>query len=64
VPWAKHHLLCSNDLQVLDARDPLGTRCRFLEHHIRKHLRHKHIILLLNKCDLVSSSSSLFGSHT
>ena len=42
--------------QVLDARDPNGTRCNFLEQHIRKHLRHKHIILLLNKCDLVSLS--------
>jgi ribosome biogenesis GTPase A len=40
--------------QVLDARDPLGTRCRFLEQHVRKHLRHKHMLLLLNKCDLVS----------
>lgn len=41
-------------VQVLDARDPNGTRCFFLEQHIRKHLRHKHLILLLNKCDLVS----------
>ena len=39
--------------QVLDARDPLGTRCRYLEHHLRKHARHKHLLLLLNKCDLV-----------
>ncbi len=46
-------------LQVLDARDPNGTRCPFLEQHIRKHLRHKHIILLLNKCDLVSCSTSV-----
>lgn len=40
--------------QVLDARDPEGTRCRFLEQHIRKNARHKHLLLLLNKCDLVS----------
>jgi len=39
--------------QVLDARDPLGTRCRYLEQHLRKHARHKHMLLLLNKCDLV-----------
>lgn len=39
--------------QVLDARDPLGTRCRYLEHHLRKNARHKHLLLLLNKCDLV-----------
>ena len=39
--------------QVLDARDPLGTRSRFLEHHLRNNAKHKHMILLLNKCDLV-----------
>ncbi len=43
-------------LQVLDARDPMGTRCRFLEQHIRKNLRHKHLLLLLNKCDLVGGT--------
>ena len=41
-------------IQVLDARDPQGTRCRFLEQHLRKNARHKHLLLLLNKCDLVS----------
>jgi hypothetical protein len=40
--------------QVLDARDPEGTRCKFIEQHIRKNARHKHLLLLLNKCDLVS----------
>ena len=42
-------------VQVLDARDPLGTRCRHLEHHLKKDAmkRHKHVILLLNKVDLV-----------
>ena len=40
--------------QVLDARDPLGTRCRHLEQHLKKNARHKHLLLLLNKCDLVS----------
>lgn len=39
--------------QVLDARDPEGTRCRFLENHIKRNARHKHLLLLLNKCDLV-----------
>ena len=46
-------------LQVLDARDPLGTRSRHLEHHLKRDAKHKHMILLLNKCDLVSASSSL-----
>ena len=40
-------------IQVLDARDPMGTRSRHIEHHLRKNARHKHMILLLNKCDLV-----------
>ncbi|KAK9077498.1 hypothetical protein SSX86_005835 [Deinandra increscens subsp. villosa] len=39
-------------IQVLDARDPLGTRCYHLEKHIKEHCKHKHMILLLNKCDL------------
>ena len=39
---------------MLDARDPLGTRSRHLESHLKKDAKHKHMILLLNKCDLVS----------
>ena len=45
-------------LQVLDARDPVGTRCKHLEQHLRKNAQHKHMLLLLNKCDLVSLPSS------
>ncbi|GKA74155.1 MLO-like protein 11 [Tanacetum coccineum] len=37
---------------VLDARDPQGTRCYHLEKHLKEHCKHKHMILLLNKCDL------------
>ena len=40
-------------IQVLDARDPQGTRCRHLEQHLKKNARHKHLLLLINKCDLV-----------
>lgn len=41
-------------IQVLDARDPMGTRCRRVERELKgKERRHKHMILLLNKCDLV-----------
>lgn len=40
-------------VQVLDARDPLGTRSRHVEEHLRKDARHKHLIFVLNKCDLV-----------
>ena len=39
---------------MLDARDPIGTRSRHLEQHLKKEARQKHMILLLNKCDLVS----------
>lgn len=40
-------------MKVLDARDPNGTRCKHLEQHLKKNARHKHLLLLLNKCDLV-----------
>ncbi|XP_073102405.1 nuclear/nucleolar GTPase 2 [Elaeis guineensis] len=40
-------------VQVLDARDPQGTRCYHLEKHLKENCKHKHMILLLNKCDLV-----------
>ena len=40
-------------LHVLDARDPLGTRCLSVEKYIREEAPHKHLIYLLNKCDLV-----------
>lgn len=38
---------------ILDSRDPLGTRSYHLENHIKKNCPHKHIVLLLNKCDLI-----------
>merc|ERR1740115_424833 len=38
---------------VLDARDPMGTRCQTLEREIRKNCPGKHIVLLLNKVDLI-----------
>lgn len=40
-------------IHVLDARDPLGTRCRSVETYLKKEAPHKHLIFLLNKCDLV-----------
>ena len=60
--WGElYKVLDSSDVvvQVLDARDPAGTRCRFLEQHLRANARHKHLILLLNKVDLVSFRVSL-----
>jgi len=43
-------------IHVLDARDPLGTRCRSVEKYIREEAPHKHLLFVLNKCDLVPTS--------
>lgn len=40
-------------IHVLDARDPLGTRCESVEKYIKEECPHKHLIYVLNKCDLV-----------
>lgn len=40
-------------IHVLHARDPLGTRCRSVEKYIREEAPHKHLVFVLNKCDLV-----------
>lgn len=36
-------------IQVIDARDPQGTRCYHLEKHLKENCKHKHLVLLLNK---------------
>lgn len=40
-------------LEVLDARDPLGSRSPQLEHYVNSLNRNKRIVLVLNKIDLV-----------
>lgn len=40
-------------IHVLDARNPLGTRCESVEKYIREECPHKHLIYVLNKCDLI-----------
>ncbi|KAL9061110.1 MAG: hypothetical protein Q9162_000255 [Coniocarpon cinnabarinum] len=40
-------------IQVLDARDPEGTRCHHVEKYMKTEAPHKHLLLILNKCDLV-----------
>ncbi|RYP73236.1 hypothetical protein DL769_004256 [Monosporascus sp. CRB-8-3] len=46
-------------IHVLDARDPLGTRCRSVEKYLKTEAPHKHLIFVLNKCDLVPTSVAL-----
>lgn len=40
-------------VQVLDARDPQGTRSLALEEHLKKNCPHKHMMFLINKADLI-----------
>lgn len=40
-------------LQILDARDPLGTRSAHIEKYLRTEKPYKHLIFILNKVDLV-----------
>ena len=40
-------------IQVLDARDPMGTRSKPIEQFLKKEKPHKHLVFVLNKCDLV-----------
>lgn len=43
-------------IHVLDAREPEGTRCRSIEKYIREEAPHKHLVFVLNKCDLVPTT--------
>ncbi|GLV37949.1 Nucleostemin 2 [Carabus blaptoides fortunei] len=50
-----HKVVDSSDvlLQVLDARDPMGTRSEYIEKFLRTEKAHKHLMFILNKVDLV-----------
>ncbi|CAG5085487.1 Oidioi.mRNA.OKI2018_I69.PAR.g10907.t1.cds [Oikopleura dioica] len=53
--WGElYRVLDSSDviIQVLDARDPQGTRCHHIERYLEKEKPHKHLVFLLNKVDL------------
>jgi nuclear GTP-binding protein len=43
-------------IYVLDARNPNGTRTKSLEDYLKKKCPSKHLIFILNKCDLVPTS--------
>ena len=54
--WSElYKVLDSSDvvLQIVDARNVPGTRCYHVENHIRKNASHKHLVIIINKCDLV-----------
>lgn len=40
-------------LHVIDARNVPGTRCTMIERHVGNNAKHKHLIFVLNKIDLV-----------
>lgn len=54
--WGElYKVIDSSDVvvQVLDARDPMGTRSPHIEAYLKKEKLWKHLIFVLNKCDLV-----------
>ncbi|XP_015266387.1 PREDICTED: nucleolar GTP-binding protein 2 [Gekko japonicus] len=54
--WGElYKVIDSSDVvvQVLDARDPMGTRSPHVESYLKKEKAWKHLIFVLNKCDLV-----------
>ncbi|XP_018323980.1 nucleolar GTP-binding protein 2 [Agrilus planipennis] len=50
-----YKVLDSSDvvLQILDARDPQGTRSAYVEKYLKTEKPHKHLIFIMNKVDLV-----------
>lgn len=51
-------------LHILDARDPEGTRCRSVEKYIKEEAPHKHLVFVLNKCDLVPTKIAVSLNRT
>uniref|UniRef100_A0A7S3KSY0 Nucleolar GTP-binding protein 2 n=1 Tax=Euplotes crassus TaxID=5936 RepID=A0A7S3KSY0_EUPCR len=53
-----YKVLDSSDvlIQVVDARDPMGTRVKHVEEHLKKNCPNKHLVIILNKCDLIPTS--------
>lgn len=54
--WGElYKVIDSSDVvvQVLDARDPMGTRSTHIETFLKKEKPFKHLFFILNKCDLV-----------
>ena len=63
--WGElYKVLDSSDvvIHVLDARDPLGTRCKPVVEYLRKEKAHKHLVYVLNKVDLVPTWVTVSGA--
>jgi len=41
---------------IIDARDPMGTRCYHVEQYLKNHAQYKHIVLIMNKIDLIPTT--------
>lgn len=64
--WGElYKVLDSSDvvIHVLDARDPLGTRCKPVVEYLRKEKAHKHLVYVLNKVDLVPTWVTVSRIH-
>ncbi|CAH2222035.1 nucleolar GTP-binding 2 [Pelobates cultripes] len=60
--WGElYKVIDSSDVivQVLDSRDPMGTRSPHIEAYLKKEKPWKHLIFVLNKCDLVPTWATL-----
>lgn len=60
--WGElYKVIDSSDVvvQVLDARMPEETRCRKIEKYLKAEKPHKHLVIVLNKCDLLPNSISV-----
>lgn len=65
--WGElYKVLDSSDvvIHVLDARDPLGTRCKPVVEYLRKEKAHKHLVYVLNKVDLVPTWATVSRIET
>lgn len=51
-------------VHVLDARDPVGTKCNQIEEYIKTKAKHKHLMYILNKVDLIPKSNTALWLRT
>lgn len=49
--------MCVPPIQVLDARDPMGTRSKTLEKYLRAEKKYKHLVFVLGRSPAPPSPS-------